>query len=199
VPVEMTDGVSYEGVFGEQATRHPARKGGGGYGTGGFVGAPQAPGKAMRMLRQSAGVNVVADSLARPMAEQAPLPAAAPAVVAEGARQSTGRGKQPETKREADEDKKGHPKLDRALWDLSAKLVDGNYSEGKVRVKNGWVEVFIRLADDSPERLKALRELGVRITSHAQSGKVVLAKVEVKDIEKLADLDFVKRIEPPRF
>ena len=153
----------------------------------------------MRMMRQSAGVNVAADSLARPMAEQAPRPAAAPMVVAESPKQTTGRGKRPETKREADEDKKGHPKLDRALWNLSAKLVNGNYAEGKVRVKDGWVEVFIRLTDDSPERLKALRELGVRITSHAQSGKVVLAKVQVRDLKKLADLDFVKRVEPARF
>jgi len=37
---------------------------------------------------------------------------------------------------------KGHAKIDPALWDLSSKLVGGNYEQGAVKVKTGWVEVF---------------------------------------------------------
>jgi hypothetical protein len=96
-------------------------------------------------------------------------------------------------------DEKGHPKLDRALWNLEAKLVDGNYTEGPVKVRDGVVEVFIRLSDDSPEQLKELGKLVVSIVSHASSSKTVLTRVKVTDLKKIADLPFVKLVEPPKF
>ena len=94
---------------------------------------------------------------------------------------------------------KGHAKIAPSLQNLSEKLVDGNYAQGEVRVKDGWVEVFIYLTDDSQERLTALRNLGVQIVSHASSGKMVHARVRVADLEKVAELDFVGRITPSTF
>ena len=102
-----------------------------------------------------------------------------------------------------DEDKeevggrKGHPKLDRALWNLAEKLVNGNYTRGAVKVKDGWVEVVISLVDDSPEKLRDLKAAGVKIVGHTVSGKKVFARVRVADLERVANLEFVRRVEPP--
>jgi hypothetical protein len=92
-----------------------------------------------------------------------------------------------------------HPKIDPALHNLASRLVNGDLDDGKVRVRDGWVEVFIRLSDDSRERIQELRKLGVKITSHARSNKLVLGRVRVEDLERVADLAFVTKVEPAKF
>jgi len=179
VPVEMTDGVSYEGVFGAQGEQLRAL---------GYLGkAKAAPMAAQsRAFGRGRTVGIAADNVAF-AAPTAPPP------VASGERL---RERAEEEKDEA-AGRNGHPKLDRALWNLAAKLVNGNYTRGAVKVKNGWVEVVIRLLDDSPERLRALKAAGVKIVGHTASGKKVFARLRVSDLERVAKLDFVRRIEPP--
>ena len=173
VPVEMPDGVSYEGVFGDRAVARG--KGMATPGTRveevkslGYLGAPASGGK---VEAETAAVRPMRDD--ERVSKPAPVP------------------EPPKGKR--------HPKIDPALWGLEAKLVNGNYAEGPVKVTDGWVEVFIRLTDDSPQRLEELEKLGVKITSHAASGKVVFAKVRVADLETVARLGFISKIEPPSF
>jgi len=96
-------------------------------------------------------------------------------------------------------DEAANAKLDPALRGLEAKLVGGAYTAGNVKVRDGWVEVFIRLSDDSTASLDALKKAGVEIESHARSSKRLLARVRVKDLAAIARFDFVVRIEPPVF
>jgi Ca-activated chloride channel family protein len=191
VPVEMTDGVSYEGVFGPQHQMVVGRT------------LRQSPGAA-------AGAMVMADKAAMPMAEQAFSSMAAPmpppplpsSVSSTAVQMPTAPPKPPTQAPEAKPEVrvgKGHAKIAPSLQGLAEKLVNGNYTQGDVRVKDGWVEVFVYLTDDSQERLSTLRNLGVQIVSHASSGKMVHARVRVADLEKVAELDFVGRITPPTF
>ncbi len=195
VPVEMTDGVSYDGVFGEERNVAMvnavsalgyigARSVRRGQAAGRFYAqrAPALPKAAAAEVRQVA---------AMPARPASPPPSLAPVVLGDKV--------EDEALHQVERDKKGHAKLDPALWDLKAKLVKGNYTQGSVKVRDGWVEVFIRLTDDSAERLEELRKAGVKITSHARSGRTLLAKIKVADLEKIADKPFVKWIEPPRF
>ena len=192
VPVEMTDGVSYEGVFGAQpemakmASPSPMMSGraaqqGAAVAANGIV--------TQGMVSQEMALGLPAPSAPRPASAPAPglaaPPAPLPASVAEA---------KPEAK-----PGKGHVKIAPSLQNLTEKLVNGNYTQGDVRVKDGWVEVFVYLTDDSQERLTTLRNLGVQIVSHASSGKMVHARVRVADLEKVAELDFVGRITPPTF
>ncbi len=180
VPVEMPDGVSYEGVFGHE-TDAVAFMGGavmGRLAAGKAMAAPQA------MQQQARGVAAVESLESRQFAPpQASKDEEAPA---------------PELSSSSTDDKEAG-KLHPALRGLAAKVVKGSYTEGRVRVRDGMVEVFITLEDDSEERLDELRALGVKIVSHARSSKRVLARVRVEDLERIADRPFVKRIEPPAY
>ena len=117
-----------------------------------------------------------------------PAPAAVPSVAAES---------KPELSKP--QPGKGHAKIAPSLQGLAEKLVNGNFTDGAVKVRDGWVDVFIYLTDDGEEALNALKNLGVRVLAHTASGKMVHARVKAADIEKVAELDFVKRIEPPTF
>jgi len=131
VPVEMTDGVSYDGVFGNAAdTGRRAMASQGGFGKGAATmgrSRMQSSGTArlesLGYIGNAAPVAEVAD-IAVVLPEPRPLPAPTPAKPA------------------ADADEV-QTKLDAALRGLAAKLVNGNYTAGAVRVRDGWVEVFI--------------------------------------------------------
>jgi len=185
VPVEMTDGVSYEGVFGDQGA--PAGMKMGGYGGGfGYAPAMAAPSPAPVRARRGSWGGGAADAAAPVMAEPAQEAASPP------------RRTEAETAPSA-QPVSPSPKIDAALHGLAAKLVNGNYKSGDVEVQNGWVKVFIRVSDASEANLKALRDAGVDITSVTHADNTVLARVKVEALETVAKLNFVTRIEPPKF
>jgi Ca-activated chloride channel family protein len=189
VPVEMTDGVSYEGVFGA-----PSQAMAGQVQALGYLGSPNIS-KAMAFAAP------LADGVPQ---SRMPAPAVAgvrPETMAESVvppRPNANRVSEAIRKPDAPNEKV-RAKLDAALWGLAAKLVNGQYAKGPVKVTDGWVEVFIRLSEDSPERLEALKQRGVVILAHTASGKRIHARVKVTELEQVAELDFVQRIEPPRF
>ncbi len=202
VPVEMTDGVSYEGVFGEETVKAKVSAG------SAYFAAPTQLGSgfANENAPMKNGINLP-ESAAAPRAMRRlgaadsalgimpPPPPASPPVLSE-------RVEAEKPKPEmvvAPTAGKGHAKIDPSLWDLASKLVDGNYERDSVKVKAGWVEVFARLADDSQEKLDALKAKGVKILSHTAAGKMVHARIRVADLETVAELDFVNRIEPAKF
>ena len=92
-----------------------------------------------------------------------------------------------------------NPKLDRALWGLQAKLTNGNYTHGAVKVRNGWVEVFVHVTELTDDTLAKLKKLGVRVVTEVHSKKLVVAKVRVADLERIAALRVVNRVVPPKF
>ena len=183
VPVEMTDGVSYEGVFGAEGEQLRAL---------GYLGKAKAAPMAAPSLASGRGRTAGVAAGEAVFLAPAGKPTAPPPV-------TPGQPLRERAEEEKDEaaGPKGHSKLDRALWNLAGKLVNGNYTRGAVKVKDGWVEVVIKLIDDSPEKLRALKAAGVKIVAHTASGKKVFARVRVADLERVVKLEFVRRVEPP--
>jgi Ca-activated chloride channel family protein len=183
VPVEMPDGVSYEGIFGkDEAEALPA--------LGRSFGAR---GVARQSLAKSAAP---APMQQRVLGRRAQTEVAAESLVALA---DVDEAKKPADDRVEREEAAIISKLDLALRGLAAKVVNGAYSEGAVKVANGKLQVFIELNDLKPETLQQLRELGVIVKSTRESAKTVLATVAVKDLEVIAALGAVKKITPPTF
>jgi Ca-activated chloride channel family protein len=188
VPVEMPDGVSYEGVFGPQSEM--------------LVGGV-ASNKAL-------GRTSVAQSLAL-AAPVAPLPVESEALLFRGgerppaiAADAPARLEDREEavfempKDESDRDD-ALQKLDPALQGLAAKLVNGAYEDGTVKVVHGRVQVFIYLDALTAANVEQLRKLGVQVLSQAASKQAVMASVAVSDLETIAKLGFVTKVTPPQF
>ncbi|MBI4556360.1 MAG: VWA domain-containing protein [Candidatus Hydrogenedentes bacterium] len=204
VPVEMTDGVSYEGVFGEQS--QPAR-----LQTLGYFRAAAAKVASVPMLNAPASPTtgqVQVDSLTIG-GKPAAFPAEPRRTTSREVAQPVAHDEEKDISSLADRSeqggarqdrdaRQGHKKLDPALWNLSPKLVNGAYSDDKVTVENGWVKVLIRVSDDPATCVGQLTNLAVNVISRRDSNKTILAKVRVADLEKIADLAFVVRIEPSK-
>lgn len=186
VPVEMPEGVSHEGVFGENrlraighadlacGVRAPAPVGAGGNGP-----------KLMR-----AGRNIHVDPL--------------------GGR-ADGQPKERFELRqlgymaeieESDEsrDKKQPSKLAPALQGLAERVAregrEGRYEGGGVTVIDGKIEVIMSLSDFNDETLAALKRLGVNILGLSKSSSTVVARIPVGLLEALARLEMVRHIQP---
>ncbi len=169
VPVEMPDGVSYEGVFGEAANSVKA--------LGVAMAPPPSP-----AVRQS--FRAGAPLTGRPHSADS-------ARVAEEAASVTDIEVKPEPSAP-----RPHAKLAPALNGLSAKLRNGNYSDGDVQVTNGLVTVYLTLKEITEEHLDTLRELGVKIDAVAHSSRKARAKVPVSVLDKLVSLDWLVFVEP---
>ncbi len=176
VPVEMPDGVSYDGVFGETQERLSAL---------GYIESKGVP----------AGANL---GLARKMnAADASMPQSLPSpppsltvVAPDGPPAPEEAAKEPVRLAETVK-----TKLDKALWEVAANPPSGTALVGGVQVTGGQVDVVIFLSDDSDENMDALKRAGVVVTAHARSGMKVLARLRATDLAAIAALDFVSRIE----
>ncbi len=177
VPVEMPDGVSYEGIFGVKGDAAAA----GGMACKSMNFFSSMPASA------PASVTTQCLEMARDMAPEPP----------------TRLNLKPEPNPEAEPSITPiitpNPKLDPSLQGLAAKLVNGNYTSGNVKVENGVVQVFIRANDLSGEHINVLKSLGVEVVSSSHANQTILAKIRVDDLEKIAALDWVTKIEPPTF
>jgi Ca-activated chloride channel family protein len=173
VPVEMPEGVSYEGVFGV-----------GGEARGKFfAGAPM-----MRLASPARGGRVAGAGRMAPPAK----PAALQARIAHDAtelEEGVGRGA-------------GWPegKLAEPLRDLAAKVEkegqDGSLTIGELKVVDYKVDVMIFLRDLSDETLKALRELRFVQTGESKAVRLLIGTIDVRKLEDLAKLDAVIRVKP---
>ncbi|MBI2844841.1 MAG: VWA domain-containing protein [Armatimonadetes bacterium] len=178
VPVEMPEGVSYEGVFGDgsglasptRATIKAVRAG-----AAGAAGPPASP--AVNGVL-SAGV-----PLAK-MSSSADLASAENIIVVDS----------PEEQRRRIVESRLAP----LLRDLKSKLdKHGNYSvSGKLDVKAGKVRVSIRLSDDSKENIAKLKSCGFELSASARAVKMVVGVLPVDKLEEIAKLDFVLWIAP---
>ena len=181
VPVEMPEGVSYEGVFGD---------GGGGWGR--FRGKAIVGGGSMLMRK--------------PMLAFSPMKTGASNDESRGDLAYKGnlgiKGiKEDEKLLEAEKKTKvAEIKLAKPLQGLAGKLdKDGNYSAGKVVVKDGKIEVAVYLYKLDKETLDALKKLGFVKLLDAEAVKMVMGTIEVKQLEELAYLDVVRQIDLPSF
>lgn len=196
VPVELPDGVSYEGIFGDAAASEVAA--------------------ARGASAQSLGRRPLAQKMS---ANHAPLPAAPPADrlseprrevvarpdVASGpapqmnlpAEQEVDRAQALSDDRDEAKEKALQSKIAPELRNLAQLLELGKVAPQDVRVVDGWVEVFIVVKSD--DAVDALRKLGVDVKAYTASGKRVYARLRVDAIEKIAGMDSVKSIGPAKF
>lgn len=197
VPVEMPEGVSREGVFGDEESmpQTPARMRG-----KMKMGALYYRGSSSRLMTR-------APSLAP---SKAPVPQSMP--VASGEAPALGRPEEAKEAllREHESDKyrfegrrvdkktavlrqKLAPELIKLL-EMKGKVED--YSDGKVTVKDGKVTVKVWLKRVSDDLLERLKELGLEVSYKATSANMIIGTIPVEKLEELAKLDEVRRIDP---
>jgi Ca-activated chloride channel family protein len=170
VPVEMPDGVSYEGVFGERGAAQAA-----------FY-APTAPmpgAKRMKMPTRHRAVS----------ARRMPVSNGQPAVQEESADSLFSNGFRPA--RPAD-------KLAEPLRGLAAKVAsqgrDGNLRVDGLRVIDYKIDVMVYLRSISQETIDALKALGFVQTGESKAVKLLIGTIDVRRLEALAKLDAVTRV-----
>lgn len=174
VPVEMTDGVSYEGIFGGANEQFQAL---------GYLGGARAK-SAPACMPAPMPQSVCTDSVA--LVNQSPRP---PRKSQEAKEEAAKAEPKPEVSPTA------LKKLDPSLVGLEEKV---NYVNGSVKVKNGLIEVEIELNELSSDKVQKLKNAGAEVIATRISAKKVMVRVNVKDLEKLVLLDFVVKIAPPR-
>ena len=181
VPVEMPEGVSYEGVFGDSmklgvysATRLSSRAYAPTAGPAGPVGRPRASSRGGAVDYLQDDVYDLADRVKYLEEKMTP-----------------GQKREFRLKQRLATELKG----------LAEKVAqegqNGNLTTADgVEVKDGLVEVQIWLSDASDENLAKLKELGLQILGQAKSVNMVIGKLPVEKLEEVAVLDFVVRVEP---
>jgi len=191
VPVEMPDGVSRKGVFGETVAAHSAP-----------MAQLPAHGRSQRVYMPYLGSSVTA---AKRLEEAAP----SEALVKRGRTGTTGPQAVDELelkdakmdRRTASIDKeKDRPGLEKLADDLRT-LIEAvekgqDTSKGKIRIKDGKVTVQVWLTQSNEAVLKALKEKGLAISFTATGGKLVIGAVDVKKLIELAKIAQVRLIEP---
>lgn len=200
VPVEMPDGVSYEGIFGEQQRREQLvlARGRGGFGDG--YGTTAGRGLALQPSNQS---------LYFRQARSAPASTPAPEIGAGGAapvqqlEKKTDALAELDTAALADEARgvarpadKLHPSL-RDLADKVAKQgADGSLTAGGLVVKDHRVDVIIHLTDTSAKTLEALKQLGFTQSAESKAVRLVVGSIDVRKLAELVKLDAVVAVKP---
>ena len=179
VPVEMPQGVSYEGVFGEAqagffAGRSGSARSGGMRASGGLMPAHKmrAPsttgGSQLRTLGYVGGADED-DDAAAPRDAENETPA---------------------------------PKLAPALRGLAEKVAadgrDGNLTLDAIVVKAWRVRVMVTLADLSDETRAALKTAGFEEAGESNTGRILVGSVDVRKLEALAELAAVRWVAPLR-
>ncbi len=186
VPVEMPQGVSYEGVFGgvavggDIALGKPMRRdraAGGGFGRLAGRPAPAAPSGAGG-ARGAGGGDVKAAGVTRAREEATPD-------------EDAPRTPRPETPQD---------KLAAALRGLAAKVEkegqDGNLAIDKLRVLKWRVDVIVILQATDAATLDALRALGFEPSAESKTARLLVGSIDVRRLDDLAKLEAVVAVRP---
>jgi Ca-activated chloride channel family protein len=190
VPVEMPDGVSYEGIFGDKAEEKS--KASYGFASGSYKVSPS--------VAWNGSVSVASQVAAPPSPGGAHVTGmisvdAAVDTDARLVKRDDGKPMSAEQNKQLIESK-----LDAILRALPAKMKtnsSGNLKEaGKFEVQAGKVRVAIKISELSDANLAKLKALGVKVTSSSQSLAMVIGWAPVDKLEELALSDFVLKITP---
>lgn len=196
VPVEMPEGVSYEGVFGDADMRNSPGIGGGKFG-GSFGGAKaKAPGTPAQAPSAASPAPVTPppstnfaeneesdsfDSISSPLKSQEEL-----------------KKMTPEELKKYYVELRTAPELIGLVEKVAKEGKDGNLKLEKIEVTGGIVTVQVWLNDNSDSAIDALKALGLEVIFNSSAAKMVIGKIDVKKLEGLAQSEKVKLIEPAK-
>ncbi|MGE0886936.1 MAG: VIT domain-containing protein [Blastocatellales bacterium] len=173
VPVEMPEGVSYEGVFGDKDRK------------------VSVSGGVLNMQANQAGYPGRSRKAQESVLLSAPPPAAivaAPAVASK-----------PQLPLEEQQRRqflsKLHPSVAAVIERLKAKQTQPVANEYTF-VKNGKAELTVWLTDKSDATIGQLKKLGFEIVLNPQSSKLIIGRLPIEKLEALARLEVVKYVSP---
>jgi len=199
VPVEMPEGVSYEGVFGSGRGQGSGMGGG----MGGMMMRSRAvaapPGlKARGGIRMMNRIPVFSADLELSERGARSRPAQAEALEKQlGEMEKAGK---PEAERKPILEQLLNIKLAPELRGLAEKVAkqgtNGNLTIGKLKVTAGRVEIRLQLASLDDALLEKLKELGFKELARAKSVKLLIGTIDVEKLEALAKLAAVRHIDP---
>ena len=179
VPVEMPEGVSYQGVFG----------GGGGCL---FAGAPAMTlsSAAKYQCRRAAGEKARPGRVAGVVGGVATISGRASASAEDRER----RGPAEDAARTPTE-KLAEP-LRRLAASVAARGDNGNFDDGRVHVAHYRLTVMVFLEDASVETLAALKRLGFESACESRTVRMLVGTIDVRKLDALAGLRVVREIRP---
>jgi Ca-activated chloride channel family protein len=193
VPVEMPEGVSYEGVFGPGGA--PMGAATGGRMNLSAIRPAAAPARAT-LMRSYGGVARADEAEAT---GKASLRESQAGVLAKQLEAMDKEGK-PDDQKKPVVEQLLKLKLADELQGLAEKVAkqgrDGDLTIGKIQVKAGRVEIRVQLAALSDEVLAKLKKLGFKELARAKSVNLLVGTIDVKQLEALAKLADVRRIAP---
>ncbi len=181
VPVEMPEGVSQQGVFGEREKREELGMGNGRGITGGSKMLRMTPGVVTNTVTITADQSVVVAKSA-----EASAPAAAQ-ILKEKAKPSKDDAK-------VTASPKLHPSiaavLQRTKQNSSASADEARFVNGNTANIQVWLTV------KNANVIAQLRQLGLEIISDPKDSKLLIGKISIEKLSKLAELEFVRFIAP---
>ncbi|MFC1835603.1 VWA domain-containing protein, partial [Thermodesulfobacteriota bacterium] len=218
VPVELPDGVSRRGVFGEEEAKVSADAS-----RPGFARPAAPPGRAYsgkrgRLSLQSASPRQSRSEVARKKLKRkdgrvSRRPSSAPVAAKEqiaaeprkvGELRDETKKLEKKSDKKAEKDKLEDPKSEAISPKLAPELrslielgdTSDNYALGKVQVEDGKVTIKVTLEKTNDKLMKKLKELGLEVLSTKDGGKILIGKIRVDKLVELVKVPEVKRVDP---
>ncbi|HJQ69777.1 MAG TPA: VIT domain-containing protein [Blastocatellia bacterium] len=179
VPVEMPEGVSREGVFGEREEQASSQ---------GTIGALSAP--RYKRADGSAG-GPYANAAPPPPKAPPPPPSNMPISQADKAEPRLGMKDQVQQRTLA----KLHRSVAAVVERLKNKSLQPSAEEARF-VRDGKAEVQVWLADKSAETIAQLKRLGFEIVADPKSARMLIGRLPIEKLEALAALEKVRYVAP---
>jgi hypothetical protein len=201
VPIEMPDGVSREGVFGadvdEMASVGPKQKIFYSGKAGQTARAPQARRRMSGRVGGGGGGSGGGAGTANRMILAEPKKNENPAVKSDEGREAGGSdgSLSRDDQRRQEMLTKLHPSIVAIIERLVKKNSQPGPDEAKF-IRAGKAEVQIWLTDKTPEALLQLKQLGFEVVLDPQTSKMVIGRLPVDKLAKLAELKFVRYVAP---
>lgn len=205
VPIEMPEGVSRQGVFGEKEKsmgRFSQQNGKVGYALGSAgkpvrsINAPSPPPKRSPVQRGGGSVGAgtgVGGNAGGGGGGTVQAGTLRSVVIADPAESVRPLSREEQARR--DLLSKLHPAIVAVIDRLKDKNVRAGVDEGKF-VRDGKAEIQIWLTEKSAENLAKLKELGFEVVLDPKTSKLIIGRIAIDKLGRLADLKFVRYVAP---
>jgi Ca-activated chloride channel homolog len=190
VPVEMPEGVSYEGVFGEKKRVSAKSQSGQQVFLRREIEARGREGRAGGGTKQGGGGAIVSG-----VSQSAPKPSLAPDTISLRSISADSSPVSPEELKRQQLLVKLHPSIVAVIERLQKKEAQRSSEEAKF-VRDGKAEIQIRLSNKSAETIAGLKRLGFEVILDPQSSNLIIGRLPIGKLAALAALSSVKYVAP---